>query len=99
MTDKEVAMTLSMLKGAVWEVRNSGKEVYSVRIGLKLCDAIIAYNKDLTYMYKGDLTLRTIMDIPVEFDYRNPWTLKVLTAVDVPVMRESEVSGNEYDGE
>lgn len=99
MTNAEIEMTLSMLKGAVWEVRNSGKEVDSVRIGSRLCNEIIAYNEGMMNMFHGNLMLRTIYGIPVKIDYGNPWVLKVLTAVDVPVMRESEVSGNEYDGE
>jgi hypothetical protein len=92
MTNAEVEMTLSMLKGAVWEVRNNGKEVDSVRIGCRLCDAIIAYNESMMNMFRGGLMLREIMGIPVRTDYVNPWVLKVLTAVDVPVMRESEVA-------
>ena len=99
MTNAEIEMTLSMLKGAVWEVRNSGKEVDSVRIGCRLCDAIVAYNEGMVNVFQGNLVLRNIFGVPVKVDYVNQWVLKVLTAVDVPVMRESEVSGNEYDGE
>lgn len=101
MRDKEVAMTLSMLKGAICEVREKGENVDSIRMGLKLFEAILShmYNNNFPFHYVDNTSVHTIMGIPVEINYVNPWTLKVLTAVEVPVMRESEVSGNEYDRE
>ena len=99
MTDKEVAMTLSLLKGAICGVREKGENVDSIRIGMDLCNAITAYNIDLVLHYRKSYgSLRTIYGYPVEIDKMNPWVLKVMTAVEVPVLRESEVSGNEYDG-
>ena len=98
MTDKEVEMTLSMLKGAVYSAREKGNSVDSIRMGLELCDAIVSYNADWVYNYKGSQTLKKIMGIPVEYDYKNPYALHLVTLTSVPVFRESEVSGNEYDG-
>ena len=98
MTDTEIKSTLSMLKGAIDSVKVRGQSVDSIRMGYELCDAIVAYNISLLLFCQPHCgELRTIYGIPVEIDYKNPWVLKVLTAVDVPVMRESEVSGNEYD--
>ena len=99
MTDKEISMTLSMLKGAIYSVEGKGQSVDSIRMGVTLCDTIVAYTTDLLINHQDIGKLRTMFGLPVKIDYENPWTLKVLTAVDVPVMRESEVSGNEYDGE
>ncbi len=100
MTDKEVAMTLSLLKGAMCGVREKGENIDSIRMGRSLYDAIVAYNIGLVLHYRKSCgALRTIYGVQVKVDYDNPWVLKVLTAVEVPVMRESEVSGNEYDGE
>jgi len=98
MTDKEVAMTLSLLKGAIFGVREKGENIDSIRIGISLYDAIVAYNISLILHYRKSCgALRTIYGVPVKVDYENPWVLKVMTAVDVPVLRESEGSGIERD--
>lgn len=99
MTDTEIKSTLSMLKDAIYSVEAKGQRVDSIRMGATLCDTIVAYTTDLLVYYQNIAELRTMFGLPVKIDYENPWVLKVLTAVDVPVMRESEVSGNEYDGE
>lgn len=97
MTDKEVAMTLSMLRGAIYSVEANGQSVDSIRMGVTLCDTIVAYTTSLLVNNQNIGELRTMFGLPVKIDYENPWTLKVLTAVDVPVIRESEVSGNGND--
>lgn len=100
MKDKEVEMTLSMLKNAINSVEAKNQTIDSIRVGYILSESIVSYTiSRLSYCqpYNGDL--KTIYGIPIRVDYNNPWVLKVLTAVDVPVMRESEVSENEYDGE
>ena len=99
MTDAEIKSTLSMLKGAIDNVRVRGQNVDSIRMGYELSNAIVAYNIGLLLFYpQNPGVMRTIYGYPVEIDKMNPWVLKVMTAVEVPVFRESEVSGNEYDG-
>jgi len=99
MTEAEIKSTLSMLRGAIYSVEAKGQSVDSIRMGVTLSDTIVAYTTDLLINHQDIGKLRTMFGLPVKIDYENPWTLKVLTAVEVPVMRESEVSGNEYDGE
>lgn len=95
MTDAEIKSTLYMLKGAINGVEVRGQSVDSIRMGVTLCDTIVAYTTGLLINHQNIGELRTMFGVPVKIDYVNPWILKVLTAVEVPVMRESEVSGNE----
>lgn len=96
MTETEIKSTLSMMKGAICKVREKGNEVDSVRMGAKLFREMLSYmyNNNLPLHYVDNTSVHTIMGIPIEIDHVNPWVLKVMTAVDVPVMKESEVSGN-----
>lgn len=92
MTEAEIKSTLSMLKGAIDSVRVRGQIVDNIRMGYELADAIVAYNISLLVFYPVDCgVMRTIFGHPVEIDKMNPWILKVMTAVEVPVFRGSEV--------
>lgn len=88
MTGEEVGMTLDALRGAIHSARIKGQSIDRVCIGYSLKEELVnhIFNQTGWERMPGS-ALYSIMGYPAEIDKANPWSLKVLTAIDVPVFR------------